>query len=301
MEQQVGLERLLQRRSERVDELMRQLADEADGVGQQVSPPGDLERARGRVERVEEPVANADLGPGERVEQRRLAGVGVAGERDGRQRGAVALAAHHLARAVLLVEPALERGDSVARQPAVGLDLALARAPGADSGAEALQVGPQPAHPREVVLELRQLDLQHALGAVRVVGEDVEDDRRAVDHRHADGLLEIALLARQQLVVARDEVGVGVLDRLLELGELALAEVAVGIGLRTLLGHLADDGRTGGAQQLAQLAEVGLLRPGGDAERALAGARRPLALAVAALARASVASPIHPPTSLGGG
>ena len=68
-------------------------------------------------------------------------------------------------------------------------------------GAEALEVRPQPAHAREVVLELGQLDLHVALGRVRVVGEDVEDDRRAVDHRHAGRFLQVAFLARQQLVV----------------------------------------------------------------------------------------------------
>ena len=78
------------------------------------------------------------------------------------------------------------------REPAIGLDLRLARAPRADSAAEALEVGPEPAHPREVVLELGELDLQLALGRVRVVGEDVEDDRGSVDHRHAERLLEVA-------------------------------------------------------------------------------------------------------------
>jgi hypothetical protein len=56
---------------------------------------------------------------------------------------------------------------------------------------------PQAAHPRHVVFELGQLDLHLALGAVRVVGEDVEDHGRAVDHRQADLLLEVALLARR--------------------------------------------------------------------------------------------------------
>ena len=126
--------------------------------------------------------------------------------------------------------------------------------------AEALEVRPQPAHAREVVLELRQLDLELALGRVRVVGEDVEDDRRAVDHRHVERLLEVALLARLELVVDGDQVGVGLLDRLLELGELALAEIAVGVGLGPALGQLAGDGHPGGAQELPQLGQVGLVR-----------------------------------------
>ena len=57
--------------------------------------------------------------------------------------------------------------------------------------------------------ELGQLDLELALGGRGVVGEDVEDDRRAVDDRHAELLLERALLPRRELVVGGDEVRVG--------------------------------------------------------------------------------------------
>ena len=127
--------------------------------------------------------------------------------------GALALAAHRAARGLRAAQAAPERGDAVAREAAVGLDLGLARSAGADaavhaSRAQPLEVGPEPAHAREVVLELGELDLELALGRAGVVGEDVEDDRRAVDHRHVELLLEVALLARQQLVVAGHEVGV---------------------------------------------------------------------------------------------
>ena len=120
-----------------------------------------------------------------------------------------------------MLQPATQRRDPVARQAAVGLDLRLPRPPRADPAAEPLEVAPQPAHPREVVLQLGQLDLQLALGAARVGGEDVEDHRRAVHDRQADGLLEVALLARRQLVVAGDQVGVARLRGGLGLGHLA--------------------------------------------------------------------------------
>ena len=153
--------------------------------------------------------------PGERVEQRRLARVRVAGERDLRQVRALALGAHHRARGLDVAQLAPQRRDAVAREAAVGLDLGLAGAAGADAaaeaGAEALEVRPQAAHAREVVLELGELDLELALRAVRVAGEDVEDDRRAVDDRHAQLALEVALLARRELVVAGDEVRVAAL------------------------------------------------------------------------------------------
>ncbi len=155
----------------------------------------------------------AGVGAGERVEQARLAGVRVAGERDRRELRALALAPHRPAGGARALEPPLERRDPVARQAAVGLDLGLPRSARPDPAAEALEVRPQAAHAGEVVLELGELDLELALGRVRVVGEDVEDDRRAVDHRHAGLLLEVALLAREQLVVAGDQVGVRLRER----------------------------------------------------------------------------------------
>ena len=78
VEHEVGDERLLERRGEALDELVRQAADEADGVGDEVAPALVLEAARRRVERLEQPVADGDARVGERVEERRLAGVRVA-------------------------------------------------------------------------------------------------------------------------------------------------------------------------------------------------------------------------------
>ena len=136
---------------------------------------------------------------------------------------------------------------------------------------------PEPPHAREVVLELRQLDLQLALGAVRVVGEDVEDHRGAVDHRHAQLGFEIAFLARRQLVVGRDEVGVGPADRALELVELAAAQVAVGVGIVAVLDQLARGRDAGGAQQLLELGQRVLVRA--RRSRVDAHDQRPLARA----------------------
>src|SRR3954447_22805392 len=174
VQDQVGQARLLERRAEGIDQLVGQLLDEADGVGQQEAPPADLGRAGRRVEGVEEAVADADARAGERVEQRRLARVRVAGESHRRQVCAFALGTLDLARAAHVAELALERRDAVAGEAAVGLDLRLARASGADAavhtaGAEALEVRPQAAHAREVVLELRELDQELALGRMGVV------------------------------------------------------------------------------------------------------------------------------------
>ena len=71
----------------------------------------------------------------------------------------------------------------------------------------------------------------------------------------------------------RDEVGVGLLHGLLQLHELAAAEVAVRIGALAALDHLAGHGHARRAQQLAQLGEIQIV--GGDADRQGALARAP--------------------------
>ena len=167
-----------------------------------------LEAARRRIERLEQPVADRDARVGERVEERRLAGVRVAGERDGRRLGAPALLAPHVALAAELPQALAQQRDAAAREPPVGLELRLAGAAGAGAGAETagaaaetLEVLPHPAHPREVVFELRELDLELSLGADGVLGEDVEDQLRAVDDARLERVLERPLLRRAQLVV----------------------------------------------------------------------------------------------------
>src|SRR3954464_1217730 len=103
------------------------------GCGRGVRRAVEPHRARVRVERVEQPVAHADLRAGERVQKRRLAGVRVTGERDLRQGAALALGAHDGTRALDLPQLAPQRGDPVSRETAVGLELRLARAAGADA------------------------------------------------------------------------------------------------------------------------------------------------------------------------
>src|SRR5205823_6923929 len=104
-------------------------------------------------------------------------------------------------------EPAAEQRHAAPRDPPVALELRLARAARADAAAEPLEVLPQAPHPRQVVLELRELDLELALGAHGVLGEDVEDQLRSVDHARLERILERTLLHRAELVVDEQHLG----------------------------------------------------------------------------------------------
>ncbi|OBJ74245.1 hypothetical protein A5643_01760 [Mycobacterium sp. 1274756.6] len=129
--QQVGVGDLLQGGAERLDQLGGQVADEPDGVGDderalfglgvEVAAPG------GRVQGGEQRVLHQHPGPGQRVEQARLAGVGVADDRD---RGHVAVdAAAALGVADLLhrLDVAAQFGHPLADAAPVGFDLGLPR------------------------------------------------------------------------------------------------------------------------------------------------------------------------------
>jgi hypothetical protein len=154
-------------------------------------------------------------------------------------------------------------------------------------------VRPQAAHAGHVVLELGELDLQLALGRVRVAGEDVEDHRGAVEHRQVELGLEVALLARGQLVVGHHQIGVRGLQQRLELGDLARPEVEVGVRLVADLHYVADRGHAGRAQELAQLGQVVRLRRRRDDEGTLPRPSGALRRCVAGLGPAAVSGLLH--------
>ena len=225
--------RLLQRRAERVDELVGQLADEADGVGQQVVAPAEPPAARRRVERVEQPVAHADLGARERVEQRRLAGVRVADERDLGQ-----LRARRARRASFCARPSRAPGgvcSAVMRSRARRRSVSICDSPGPRvpmPGPPAGPPAPAPRRSRWVHSPRMRARLYSSCASSTCSLPSAECACPAKMSRmiavrsttgHAERLLEVAPLARRELVVAGDDVRVLRLDRRSQLLQLARA------------------------------------------------------------------------------
>ena len=139
------------------------------------------------------------------VEQRRLAGVRVAHDRDVGETAPAAAPALELPVALQIGQVVLQAGDATGETATIGLQLRLARAlPGADPaallGQPALGAPPESG---QAVLQQGQLDLGPSLEGVRVLGEDVQDHRGALDGGPAQQLLEVVLLRRRQVVGRR--------------------------------------------------------------------------------------------------
>ena len=225
--------------------MVRQVADEADGVGEQhAAPVADVPLAGAGVERREELVLDVDARLRERVHQMRFAGVGVADERDG-MLSCAALDLAFLA-GLDLAEAVLEVADAVADEAAVAFELGFAGTTEADAAAFlARKVGPHLLQPRQGVLELRQFHLEPRLGGLRAGGEDVKDEFAAVEDLDTDGLLEVARLGGGEIVIEDDDVGVARLDEIGEFLHLAGADVGGELNVVAFLGEFRDYGGAG--------------------------------------------------------
>jgi hypothetical protein len=124
---------------------------------------------------------------------------------------------------------------------------------------------------RKQVLELCQFDLGLALAALGVLTEDVEDDRRTVDHLDLHDILEGAPLAGRELGVGDHGVGADRCDDVAQLLRLAAADVCRGVRVRPALQHRVEDDRTRGLRESGELAKrilgILLLTLGVDADQ----------------------------------
>ena len=234
MEDQVGLDHLFQRGAEGRHQRGRQVRDEADGVGQDdpVAARQD-DRAQRRIEGGEQHVGREHRRAGQPIEQRRLSGIGVADQRNDRIRHAFPAVAVELAGPLHALQFALDLGDALGDQPAVGLDLGLAgTAEKAEAAALALQMGPGPHQAAALIIEMGELDLQRALPRPRPPAEDFEDQAGAVEHLGVPGLLQVALLHRRQRAIHHHDPGLVGFHQARQLLHLALAEIGRGPQLR---------------------------------------------------------------------
>ena len=183
------------------DQLVGELTDEADGIGEQHHAASrKAPRPRARVERREQSVLSHDASVGQPIHERRLASVRVADQGDREALGTAADLAR-LATADVL-ELVAQRRDSPAQLAAVEGQLLFAGAAAVtDTSTLAFEVGPHPLESRQLVLKAGELDLQLRLLSAGVELEDVQDQLATVEDRYPDRPLDAQPLGRRQRII----------------------------------------------------------------------------------------------------
>ncbi len=258
VQEEIGVRDLLQRRAERLDDLVRQVADETDGVSEGEGPTvGERGPSHRRVQRGEQRILDEYARARQAVEQRGLAGVGVAGDRDRGNPAALARRPFRRPDRLHVGELAAEPGHARAQPSPVSFDLRFARAPGPDPTAGPRHRLTPATQPRQHVLQLGKLDLRLAFPGCRVLGENVQDQRGPVDDLDLDDVLQLAQLAGSQFTVADNGVGADGGNDLAQFPCLAGTDVRGRVGGVASLDECVQDDRAGRVRKGRELGHGG--------------------------------------------
>jgi hypothetical protein len=218
-------------------------------------------------------------GTGKPVQQRRLADVRVADERD--EGVAAAPAAARFTLPAHVFERTLQQRNALLDLAAVDFEFRFAGTARSDAAPQSRERGARTDQVRLPVAQLGQFDLQLPFARASVLREDVEDEHRAVDNRQRDDFFEVRPLARTQVVEHEQHVGVQRFRALGDLVRLTASDERCRIDVRQLLHDLSDDSHPGGLRQRDEFGEFGahgargILQIDADDERALGrGSRR---------------------------
>jgi hypothetical protein len=141
--------------------------------------------------------------------------------------------------------------------PAVSFDLFLPSTFEADPPFLAGKVGPHPGQAGQQVLVLGQIDLGARLRRLGPLGENVQDQRRSVEHFHpVQGLVYVADLRGAKVIVKNDQVGLRLVERGFDFCQLTRTHVGGVDGLVQLLNkatHRLSSGRFGQEGQFVKV------------------------------------------------
>ena len=164
-DQHIRQHSFFQRRAERADQCVGQLADEPNRVHQQERCVlRRLDAAADRVQRRKQLVLHIHIAARHLVQQCRFARIGVADQRDDGDFVLLAALAAQFALLLHRIQAAAEFRHALADVAAVHFQLRFARPARADAACQPRQHQALPNQAAGLVLQLRQLDLQLALG-----------------------------------------------------------------------------------------------------------------------------------------
>ena len=121
--------------------------------------PANFDPPHGGIERREQLVGDEAVRAGQRIEQRRLAGIGIADQRDRRHRHFAPHMAAGVALPVQFLQARAQSANAFGDQAPIGLQLGFARAAQPDAALLSLKVGPASDQARGQMRKLRQVPL----------------------------------------------------------------------------------------------------------------------------------------------
>src|SRR5262249_16349810 len=127
-------------------------------------------------------------------------------------------------------EIVLNRLNAPVNAAAVCFELRFTRTARSDAAAKPRHRRAASCEARQHVVQLRQLDLQLALASSGSLREDIQNKLVAVQQRHVQRALQVALLRRRELAVEDHQVGFVKVNQVLELGDLARTNQRGGVG-----------------------------------------------------------------------
>ena len=254
MEQQVGVFQLLQGRVEGVHQMVRQLGNEANGIGKNnVQILGHRKLPGGGIQRIKQPVIGRDPRPCQLIQKGGFACVGIAHNRHHRHGVFHPVLPLDAADLPHLLQLRFQPVDPLPDVAAVRFQLGLTGATGADAAALSGKAGAHTGKPGQQIFILSQFHLQAALLGLGPLGEDVQNQRAAVQHRHADDLLQRPDIAGRQLIIENNHSGRSGFHQHFNFQCLALTDKRMRIGGMAVLQHLTGTEAACGLQQGFQL------------------------------------------------
>src|SRR5439155_16435851 len=152
---------------------------------------------------------------------------------------------------------AVQVPDPFPDPPALDLDLLLAKttagpySPTPTADPAAVGIGADEA--RQEVMQPGRLDLETTFVGARMLGEDLEDDLGPIHHARLDLELEIALLARAEVLVADHHVELALELQVAQRGDLACADEVRRVHIGAPLHVGADHFGARGPREVGQL------------------------------------------------
>ncbi|MCY1173628.1 hypothetical protein D9M73_137950 [compost metagenome] len=127
-----------------------------------------------------------------------------------------------------LFQAPLDLPQANPQQAPVGFQLGFTRTAQADTAFLPFKVSPAANQPRTHVLKLGQFDLQLAFMGTGALGENIENQTRAVDHATLENTFEVTFLTGREDVIENHQIDLFGLDQVAQLFDLAAADQGFG-------------------------------------------------------------------------